>query len=175
MGSMYFFTVVTMDRRPIFESPLARRLLRDAITQTQKSHPWVIEGFVLLPNHFHAIWRLPEGDCDYPLRLAAVKKRFTRAFLSSGGREVDVPPGQQRHRRRGVWQGRYWEHTIRDAEDFRMHLDYIHVNPVKHLLAGSPADWEYSSFQRYVKLGWYESDWCGRVDLPGSVEYQWTE
>ncbi len=63
------------------------------------------------------------------------------------------------------------EHTIRNARDFRMHLDYIYANPVKHGLAARPGDWPWSSFRRYVEMGWYEADWCGRVELPGTVEY----
>ena len=72
---------------------------------------------------------------------------------------------------RGVWQKRFWEHRIRDARDFRMHLDYIHANPVKHALVSLPREWPGSSFHRYVKLGWHDLDWCGRAELPGSTEY----
>ena len=63
------------------------------------------------------------------------------------------------------------EHTIRDMRDFRLHVDYVHLNPVKHALASRPSEWPWSSFGRYVEMGWYEPDWCGRADLPGSVEY----
>lgn len=175
VGTLFFFTIVSMGRRPIFTTPLARRLLREAIIRTQEERPWVMDGFVLLPEHIHTIWRLPEGDCEYSVRLAALKKRFTCSFLAAGGVESSVLSGQLHHRRRGVWQPRFWEHTIRDAKDFKMHMDYIHINPVKHGLVRHPADWPYSSFHRYVKSGWYEPDWCGRVDLPGAVEYFWPE
>ena len=121
------------------------------------------------------MWRLPLGDVDYSTRIAAIKKRFTRAYLSGGGREAVLSPGQRRHRRRGVWQERFWEHQIRSAKDFRLHLDYIHANPVKHGLVESPADWPHSSFHRYVEAGRYETDWCGQTDLPGNIEYVWTE
>lgn len=130
---------------------------------------------VLLPDHLHMLWRMPDDDTDFSTRIAALKKRFTRAYLREGGRDSDVPPGQVRHRLRGVWQRRFWEHTIRDAKDFRLHLDYIHANPMKHGLVDRPEHWPHSSFHRYVELGWYEPDWCGRVDLPGAVEYVWPE
>lgn len=174
-GSLYFFTLVTHDRRPIFGVATARRLLRDAIERTRRDHPWTIEAIVLLPDHLHTLWRLPPGDTDYSARIAAIKKRFTRSHLAHCGREVTVLPGQRRHRRRGVWQRRFWEHAIRDARDFRMHLDYIHVNPVKHGLVDRPADWPHSTFAKYVEQGWYDPDWCGRTDLPGNVEYAWQE
>jgi putative transposase len=174
-GSLYFFTVVTCDRRPIFDAQFARDLLSDAIERTRQDRPWVTEAIALLPDHMHMLWRMPEGDVAYSARLAAIKKRFTRAYLGAGGTEGSVASGQQRHRRRGVWQQRFWEHTIRDAKDFHLHMDYIHMNPVKHGLVARPGDWPHSSFQRLVASGWYEADWSGRTDLPGNVEYTWPE
>jgi putative transposase len=150
-------------------------MLREAMAKTRQERPWALEAVVLLPDHLHMLWRLPEGDVDYSMRMAALKKRFTRAYLAAGGTEAWVSPGQARHRRRGLWQRRFWEHTIRDARDFHLHVDYIHLNPVKHGLARRPIDWPHSSFRRYVEMGWYEPDWSGRADLPENVEYLWTE
>lgn len=121
------------------------------------------------------LWRLPDDDDDYAKRIAALKRRFTRGYLSAGGVEGELSTSQRRQRCRGVWQKRFWEHRIRDARDFRMHVDYIHTNPVKHGLATYPRDWPYSSFQRYVAMGWYEPDWCGRTDLPQNAEYVWLD
>jgi len=174
-GSLYFFTIVTHNRQPLFARESARRLLSTAIERTQQDRPWKIEAMVLLPEHLHALWRLPPDDTDYSGRIAAMKKRFTRAYLAACGVEEPIAPGQRRHRRRGVWQPRFWEHTIRDAKDFHLHVDYIHANPVKHGLVDYPRDWPHSSFHRYVEKGWYEPDWCGRTDLPGNVEYIWLE
>ncbi len=170
-----FLTVVTAGRQPIFADEKARRLLHEALERTARERPWEMEGIVLLPDHLHMLWRLPEGDPDYSTRMAVMKKRFTRAYLAGGGGEANVPDGQRRHRLRGVWQRRFWEHTIRDGRDFRVHLDYIHVNPVKHGLVERPVDWPWSSFHRYLGQGWYEPNWCGRVELPGAVEYVWAE
>jgi len=172
---VFFFTCVTHRRRPLFDDPAARRMLREAMEATRASRPWVTEGIVLLPDHLHMLWRLPEDDPDYSGRVGAMKKRFTRAYLAAGGVEAEVSASQRRQRCRGVWQKRFWEHRIRDARDFRMHLDYIHANPLKHALVSLPRDWPASSFHRYVKLGWYDLDWCGRVELPGSTEYLWVE
>jgi len=174
-GSLYFFTIVTHNRQPIFAREDARRLLSTAIKRTRQDRPWTNEAMVLLPEHLHTIWRLPPDDTDYSGRIAAIKKRFTRAYLASGGAEGTVLAGQRRHRQRGVWQAPFWEHTIRDSKDFHLHVDYIHANPVKHGLVDYPRDWPHSSFHRYVQAGWYEADWCGRTDLPGNVEYIWLE
>lgn len=60
---------------------------------------------------------------------------------------------------REVWQRRYWEHLIRDDEDYARHVEYIHYNPVKHGLAESPKDWPWSSFHDYVGKGVYDVNW----------------
>ncbi len=49
---------------------------------------------------------------------------------------------------RGIWQRRYWEHTIRDERDLTAHMDYIHFNPVKHGFVEHPVEWPHSSFRR---------------------------
>jgi putative transposase len=67
-----------------------------------------------------------------------------------------------------IWQPRFYDHCIRDENDFHKHLDYIHYNPVKHGLVCSPGAWPHSSFARFVALGWYASDW-GNV-APSDVE-----
>ena len=174
-GPMVFLTLVAAERRPIFASPRARELLHGAMAATRAERPWEMVGIVLLPDHLHMLWGLGPDGGDYSTRVSVLKVRFTRAFLALGGKEGSVPGGQRRHRLRGVWQRRFWEHTIRDSRDFHKHLDYIHINPVKHGLAAKPKDWPWSSFHRYVEMGWYEPDWSGDCDLPGSAEYFWPE
>ncbi len=174
-GDRYFFTLVTHGRRRLFLEPNARDLLHEAIRAEQARRPFEMEAIVLLPDHLHMLWRLPPDDTDYSLRINLIKKHFTVVYLASGGKETVSPISQKRHRRRGVWQPRFWEHTIRDARDYHVHLDYIHMNAVKHGLVQCAADWPHSSFRRYVKSGWYEIDWAGRTDLPGNVEYVFPE
>jgi putative transposase len=170
-GGCFFLTVVTYGRAPFLTGELARGFLHDALADVHTHRPWHTEAIVRLPDHWHALWRMPAGDTDYSGRIAQVKKQFTDAWLAAGGQEQEVTPAQAKARRRGVWQRKFWEHTIRDARDFKMHLDYIHANPVKHGLVGSPKDWPWSSFSQWVKAGEYDVDWCGRIDLPGNVEY----
>ncbi len=158
-GSMYFFTVVTHRRRPLFQLPLARRLLNRAIQDTRSRHPFAIDAMVLLHDHLHTIWTLPPDDHDFPVRWRRIKEGFTRAFAATGTRELRVGTGAQHKGIRGFWQQRYWEHRIRDEADLHRHLDYIHFNPVKHRLARCPHAWPYSSFRRYVRSGAYPADW----------------
>ncbi|HUT57321.1 MAG TPA: transposase [Phycisphaerae bacterium] len=174
-GAAYFFTLVTYRRRRIFDAPVARKLLRRTMRAVRAEAPWRTEAVVLLPDHLHLMWRMPDGDADYSGRIARIKKDFTKAYMQAGFGELPVSPGERRKRYHGVWQPRFWEHTIRDARDFKLHLDYIHMNPVKHGWVRRAADWPWSSFHRYVRLGEYELDWHGRVELPGQVEYYYPE
>jgi len=172
-GGCFFLTVVTYGRRPLFADSTARDLLGRVMKDVSASHPWKTEAVVLLPDHWHALWRLPEKDTDYTGRIARIKKAFTAEWLARGGGQRRVTPAQARSRRRGVWQPKFWEHTIRDARDFKLHLDYIHSNPVKHELAARAADWPWSSFHRWAELGEYDADWAGQAALPDAVEYFW--
>jgi putative transposase len=166
-GAMYFFTLVTGDRIPILTGDFGRRCLRSAIVEARSRWAFQIRAIVLLPDHLHTIWELPQGDAKYPRRWAWIKREFTSAWLRSGGSEAAVSAAKRRNRRRGVWQRRYWEHVIRDERDLEAHCDYIHYNPVKHGLVQCPRDWPYSSFHRFVRAGDYPADWaCGSMPAP---------
>ncbi len=174
-GRCFFFMIVTADRQPLFRNRSAIAALGEIVRRTATERPVLTQAAVLLPDHLHLVWRMEESDTDYSTRIAVIKKRFTHWYLGQGLPESRVPPGQRRHRLRGVWQVRFWEHTIRDGRDWQMHVDYIHANPVKHGLTVRPWDWPWSTFRRYVRRGHYEPDWCGHVELPGDVEYLYVE
>lgn len=163
-GGSFFLTTVTERRRPILCTDLARACLRAAILDCQRQHPFRLDAIVLIPDHFHAIFTLPPDDTDYPKRMGLIKKRFTQCWLAAGGAEQSRSASRRRYRRRGVWQRRFMEHTLRDQRDYTNHLNYLHFNPVKHGHAVCPRDWPYSSFHRWVNLGVYTPDWgCGAV------------
>lgn len=167
-GATYFFTVVTHRRQRILTTSLCRDLLRTAISTVRQRLPFAMPTIVLLPDHLHCIWTLPQNDDDFPKRWRQIKGRFTHDYLEAGGNERDVTDPQQRQGRRGIWQPRYWEYRIRDEDDYLRHRDYIHLNPVKHGYANNPADWPFSRFHRHVQMGWLDANWPGSspVDLP---------
>ncbi len=167
-GGMYFFTVVSYGRRPILTTEPGRELLREAIEKIRTQYPFELFATVLIPDHWHLIVELPAGDNDYPLRLKRIKETFTDGWLAQGLSEATVTVSQQRRGERGIWQPRYWEHTIRDEEDLERCTDYIHWNPRKHGLVGRICDWPWSSFHRFVALGHYDINWGG--ELPPSIK-----
>lgn len=168
-GATYFFTLVTYQRQQIFHLPEAIDLLRQAVHQVKQKHPFTIEAMVVLPDHLHSIWTLPQDDADFSMRWRLIKTNFSRCYpdhlkpLRSLSR---LHKGEQ-----AVWQRRFWEHQIRDETDFAQHVDYIHYNPVRHQLVGAPKDWKYSSFHRYVANGMYVEDWGAndKITLPDNV------
>lgn len=162
-GATYFFTVVTYDRKRILCSDENPGRLKQAMKSVKVDHPYTIDAIVLLPDHLHCIWTLPQGDNDFSTRWMLIKSKFTRTCADSV-REISNYSRIQK-REQGIWQRRFWEHQIRDDQDYMRHVDYIHYNPVKHGLAKSPMDWKYSSFHRYVKDGTYHPDWGAKEQI----------
>jgi putative transposase len=163
-GGSYFFTVVTERRAGILANDVARDCLREAIRHCQQRWPFRVDALVMLPDHVHAIWTMPDDDFDYSKRWGIVKKHFTQTWLTLGGTEQSVTASRLRYRRRGVWQRRFWEHALRDERDYQTHFDYLHFNPVKHGLVKNVADWPYSSFHRWVTEGVYSDRWGSNID-----------
>jgi putative transposase len=130
--------------------------LRAAFRYARAQYPFSIDAIVVLPDHLHAIWTLPDGDDDFPLRWPLIKASFSRR-LPSG--EV-LSSSRLSKRERGIWQRRYWEHALRDENDFARHADYIRFNPVKHGHVRWVKDWQPSSFHRFMRLGLYPEDWA---------------
>ena len=171
-GCTYFFTVVSFDRRKIFADEQSVALLRQAIEAVQTRNPFKVEAAVILPDHMHMLWRLPDGDADFSTRWRLIKSYFTRRW--KGAKDNPTTISRQGKGERAVWQRRYWEHLIRDEVDWQRHVDYIHYNPVKHGLAQAPSAWRYSSIHAFVKQGYYSLDWGAgeRIDVGNEVEME---
>lgn len=175
-GATYFFTVVTERRRPLFAEASNRQRLREAMRSTFADLPVDVVAGVILPDHLHTIWTLPDDDADFSTRWKRIKIAFTQSFLAAGGVEADRSASRVKRNARGVWQRRFWEHLIRDEDDFKRHVEYIHFNPVKHELALCPHAWPHSSFGRWVGRGDLRADWCCVCDdRPSTLpDFAWT-
>jgi putative transposase len=162
-GATWFFTVGLAERggnRLLIERIDA---LRTAFRKVRVRHPFRMDAVVVMPDHLHCVWTLPENDSDYSNRWGLIKANFSRL----------IAPGERRSSsrikrgERGIWQRRFWEHRICDESDYARHIDYIHWNPVKHGYVSRVIDWPYSSFHRYLEKGIYSPDWCGGVVIEG--------
>ena len=164
-GGTYFFTVNLLERK---NDLLVRHVdvLRDAVRGVREARPFHIDAWVVLPDHMHCIWTLPEDDVDYSGRWKAIKIRFAKA----------LPPTEYRSRvrrarsERAIWQRRFWEHFIRNDNDYRRHIEYCYINPVKHGYVTRVRDWPHSSFHRDVQNGLFPEDWAGGIEDIPSIE-----
>ncbi len=167
IGQVFFFTVVTDQRRPILTTDLGRQALREAISETQQKMAFDVVSVVLLPDHLHTIWELPRGETDYSTRWRLIKTAFTKIWRRHGGSTTLRSSSRKKRGEQGVWQRRFFEHTCRDERDLKRCIDYIHVNPLKHGLVDRVRDWPWSSFHRYVNEGEYPVQWGDAFEWHG--------
>lgn len=154
-NASYFFTINLADRS---SDLLVRRIdeLRTAFKVVKNRYPFEIDAIVILPDHLHMLCTFGD-DTDYSKRIRLIKSQFSTQIPKT----ERISKSRQSKGERGIWQRRFWEHCIRDEMDFNQHIDYIHINPLKHGLVKQVSDWQYSSFHRYVKMGILPMNWAG--------------
>ncbi len=166
-GGCYFFTVNLAERKQALLTEKIE-LLRESFRIVKDRYPFNIEAIVILPEHLHTIWTLPEADDNFSCRWRQIKAHFSR-HVEKGER---VSRSRQSKHERGIWQRRFWEHQIRNNPDFVAHTNYIHYNPVKHGYVRCVADWPYSSFHDYVKRGVLPLNWAGDMDMDREMDLE---
>jgi putative transposase len=149
-GNLYFLTHVTSSRLPILVNNFD--LLWRAIEATRAKHPFDLIAWVVLPDHMHLL--IDPLQCN----LSGVVRKIKLVFSTKYRESLGLVSGK-------VWQNRFWDHRIRDQEDFNRHVDYIHYNPVKHGLVSAPMEYPYSSFREYRARGYYSDDWGVREQI----------
>jgi putative transposase len=160
-GGCWFFTATLLECQ---SSLLVDQIeaLREAIRRTRERFPFHIDAMTILPDHIHAVRTLPPGDANFSVRRW-IKIRFARS-MPHGERPSRV---REARGERGIWQRRFWEHLIRDENDYARHVEYCYINPVKHGYVTKVADWPYSSFHRDVRAGLFPDEWAGDCRMPG--------
>lgn len=160
-GGTFFFTVALLERKS--GCLLVERIadLRESFRLVRGKRPFTVDAMVVLPEHLHCIWTLPAEDADFSTRWRLIKARFAECVPA----EERLSARRQAKAERGIWQRRFWEHTIRDEADFAAHVDYIHYNPVKHGYVKRAVDWPHSSIHRFVADGRLPADWGGGAEI----------
>ena len=149
-GDHVFIACKTIPQMPILVCH--GNLLKNAFEYAESILDVKIEAWVILPDHFHA--QLILGEIRLAQAVKRIKEKFARSFRSI----VKTLSGR-------IWQHRYWDHIIRDEDDWRRHIDYIHYNPVKHRYTDNPFNWSHSSLQEYLETGMYEQNWRCDIDI----------
>lgn len=152
--------MLAYNREPIFVENIG--LLKEAFKNTSEHYEFEITALCILPNHIHMIIS-PNDMKDCPKIVKAIQYYFTKEY--DDGKEEVASYGYPHKKEKLVFQKRHYEHTLVGEDELNRHIDYIHYNPVKHELVANVKDWEYSSFNKFVKKGFYPEDWGTEEDI----------
>ena len=148
-NSIVFITCVTKLRFPYLKSDLDLQLFWETETFVNQIHPFNLLAYVIFPDRFHLLMDFDAGKAKFSIILHSLKRNFTNNYKKLHGIIQPIK----------LWQSCFWGHIIRDERDFKIHLDCIHWNPVKHQYVENPDDWKQSSFQKWLNDGLYEDGW----------------
>jgi putative transposase len=161
-GATYFLTVVLQDRKSTLLTEYIHTL-RASFNYVKSRHPFKLDALVVLPDHFHVLMTLPEGDSNFSKRISLIKSSFTRKVPKM----ESLSSSRIRNRERGIWQRRFWEHVIQSSEDYEAHYHYILFNPVKHGHVDNASDWPYSTIHRDIERGLIPKNWGMTNEIEG--------
>ena len=153
-GGTYFFTINLANRKKTLLTDEFDKL-RSSFNHVKRYHPFLLDAMVVLPDHLHFMMTLPENDNDFATRLMLIKSGFSRQITCN----EKISLSRKSKRERGIWQRRYWEHLIRDENDFATHINYIHYNPIKHGFVDKASDWQFSTIHKFIKNGIKPTNW----------------
>jgi len=165
-GYSYFLTVVTYQRNPILIDNV--ELLRKSFQYSKAEYQYSIDAIVILPEHFHIIIT-PKIANEYSLIIKDTKSYFSKYCDEKYYNHLYQSTSRIRQGYKAIWQKRFYEHTIRDEKDYKVRLDYIHFNSIKHKFVDRVKDWKYSSFDKFVNSGVYNENWG---DFNASIDFE---
>jgi putative transposase len=146
--AIYFITGVTKERAPILKPETDMELFRETMRKAKIYHPFTMQAYVFLYDHFHLLIFVP-ATTNISKLLQSIQRNYTLNYKNAHG--ISTPLS--------LWQRGFWDHVIRNDQDFENHFHYIHNNPVKHGYVTRPVDYPHSSFHEYVERGVYDLDW----------------
>jgi len=146
-GYSYFITVVTQGRSPILIDNIT--LLRDSFRRSKQRYDYHIDAIVILPDHIHMILT-PKNPHEYSKIITHIKRSFVYGLDDNIKKDAKEKLSSSSYTRKlsGIWQKRFYEHTIRDEKDWLEKMHYIQHNAVKHKIVDTWEAWEYSSFTK---------------------------
>ena len=135
--STYFITTDTFQKHSLFQSDRMARLFLDVLFSYRVQHKYLLHEFVLMPDHFHLLIT-PTETLERALQL--IKGGFSfraRREIGFGGE---------------IWEKSFYDHRVRDWEEYCAFRRYIHMNPVKRGLVDRPEDYPYGSARPGMEL-----------------------
>jgi putative transposase len=131
MTKTYFITASAYMHQNLFQRTETADLLVNTIFRYRDAGEFVLHEFVIMPNHIHLLLSTDETHIGRAMQM--VKGGFSHALGKSG------------LKLKAVWQPSYYEHRVRDEEEYARMRNYIHQNPVRRGLAGVATEYPYSS------------------------------
>ena len=128
----YFVTTVVKNREPIFADHRVATLLRDVIKRCRQRYHFLVLGYVIMPDHVHAII-VPRPSDTISAVMRYIKGTFARTYnakRTSGG---------------AVWQPKFYDTGVRSMRELRTRIRYIEENPVQARLVAQPEQYPFSS------------------------------
>ena len=144
-GYSYFITMVTHRRKAILTEHI--ELLRKSFSLSKRRYTYTIDAIIVLPDHLHMIIT-PENAREYPKIISHIKRSFVYGLDEKFKKDAKMTLSRSSYSRSlsGIWQKRFYEHTIRDEKDWLEKMQYIKYNAVKHHLVDDWNNWQHSSF-----------------------------
>ena len=141
-GYSYYITMVTYRRKPLLVQFIDE--LREAFRHSMKKYHYRIDAIVVLPDHLHMIIT-PKHGTDYPEIIKQIKRSFVYNLPEDirVKSKIELTASQYRRGEAGIWQSRYYEHTIRNEKDMLEKMQYIQNNPIKHGICKHDETWKY--------------------------------
>ena len=162
-NSFVHIIIASYERKSIFIKYID--ILRKAFKNTMQNHKFEIITICILPDHIHVILN-PQDIHNYPKIISSVKHYFSHIVGQvCPTYNNDLKQGYKNKREMGIFQRRFYEHTICSQEELNNHIDYIHYNPVKHGYVKNVKDWEFSTFHKFVKNNLYDENWGSGKDI----------
>jgi len=146
-GYSYFITIVTQGRNPILIDNIA--LLRDSFRRSKQRYDYHIDAIIILPDHLHMIIT-PKNPQDYSKIITHIKRSFVYGLDKNlkDNAKNKLTSSSYHRKLSGIWQKRFYEHTIRNEKDWLEKMHYIQYNAVKHEYVETWKQWQYSSFTK---------------------------
>jgi putative transposase len=147
-NAIYFIVAVTKKRRKVFNGAANADLLYETLREVQRLKPFKLWTHSFIPDHINLLIQ-PTGEANISRIMLSIQRTFTLDYKDTHGITDSL----------SLWQRGFWDHIIRDEEDFQRHFDYTHYQPVKHGLVTRPEDYPYSSYRYWLDKGYYEPGW----------------
>ena len=89
-----------------------------------------VDKYVIMPDHIHLLLTVQNGQSGTPVPTDVKlkvdnKNSLVAKFVSTFKRFCNKEYGKN------IWQGRYYDHIIRNQADYNEAWEYIENNPVK--------------------------------------------